>query len=548
MRMNKPALAKNFPMLILAAALGLLSVPVHAENAWCPATITADIGGTGSKLAQDGIIGTGAPLRLADGMGGTGAPLLADGMGGTGAPQRVSLAGRAMFVAGSVLAQRTDGSSRRLKKGDPVCEGDTLVAEADGNLQVAMRDEGLLTLRPVTRVIIETFRFNGVADGQEMFSLALQHGGIRTVTGEIGKVHKAAFRLHTPAADISVLGTDHETYHVPPLPVAGMPALDAGTYNFVISGATRISNAQGSVVLTPGETGFATDRVASPVKLNHLPGALSHLPVNRREARGHALEAALQGLMRESLGDRAETPMQSAPVGSVMVTALGDANRVGTQGTRADGDSAGIFGARNSAAVLDLKSGFSYLATNAPLYPSSGLVDGQLVHWGIYAGGTLRQSGQTQTTPQFVHYAFSPVGETANAILPSTSGVVTFSDLVGFTKPTTETGALGGNVSVSVGVNLVGTASVNSYDVKVTDAANRNWTGQFSGAVALSDFGRTGVPLQVNCTGNGCGSGAGTGSASGVIIGNTGKGMLTSFGLATSSLQSVSGAAVLSRP
>jgi hypothetical protein len=127
------------------------------------------------------------------------------------------------------------------------------------------------------------------------------------------------------------------------------------------------------------------------------------------------------------------------------------------------------------------------------------------------------------------------------------SGSVNYSKVAGFTSPLNEAGDLGGNLSLSVDINL-GSSKLTGYNLLVTDANGRNWAGTLDSSVSLSTFSQTGAPLAVTCAGSTCGSGTGTGLAVGKLIGTNAKGLISSYGLSTASGQSVAGAAVLSRP
>ena len=91
----------------------LLSSAVLTSSAWAA---------TGScTYTASGIGGTG--------MGGTGMIAKGTGMGGTGSElPGLKLAGRVMFSHGPVEAQ-SNGRSRVLAKGDPVCVGETIVTD-----------------------------------------------------------------------------------------------------------------------------------------------------------------------------------------------------------------------------------------------------------------------------------------------------------------------------------------------------------------------------------------------------------------------------------
>ena len=96
-------------------------------------------------------------------------------------------AGRFQFVHGEVSVTHPNGSQTAAHKGDLVDEGDTIATGALAQAQLIMQDEGLIALRPDSRLRIDTYRFSGKADGSEQGVFALIKGGFRSITGWIGR-------------------------------------------------------------------------------------------------------------------------------------------------------------------------------------------------------------------------------------------------------------------------------------------------------------------------------------------------------------------------
>jgi hypothetical protein len=192
-------------------------------------------------------------------------------------------------------------------------------------------------------------------------------------------------------------------------------------------------------------------------------------------------------------------------------------------------------------------TGFNFISNEgAPINQGAAQVDGVTVTWGIYAGGTAFDTSGKAIPINFHPFAYAIRGATPPAVVSSMSGSATFSNMVGSTKPVTESGNLGGSVSLNVGINL-GAATVTSYNLAVTDANSRSWTGTLNnGPVALSTFSQNGTPLAVSC--GGCGSGTASGSATGILIGPNAKGLISSYVLSTTTGQAAAGAVVMSRP
>ena len=163
------------------------------------------------------------------------------------------VAGRVQLVSGEVQATDKTGRSRTLHIGDVIYEGDTLASTKAASAQIAMEDGGSITLRPETRLKVDSFKFNGKEDGTERSFFYLYQGGFRAVTGLIGTTNKQNYRVTTPAATIGVLGTDHEVVYLP----EDSSGVAAGAYNKVNAGATVLATDVGSVKVGFNQMGYA---------------------------------------------------------------------------------------------------------------------------------------------------------------------------------------------------------------------------------------------------------------------------------------------------
>ena len=165
------------------------------------------------------------------------------------------VAGHVQFVNGVVQLTTVAAQTRVLQKGDAVNEGDTLSSALAASAQIKMLDGGLISLRPDSRLKIDSYKFNGKQDGSEQGFFSLFKGGFRAVTGLIGQLNKNNYRIVTPAATIGIRGTDHETLVVAPGSVlAGLAPV--GTYNKVNTGETSMTNDKGTISILPNQMGF----------------------------------------------------------------------------------------------------------------------------------------------------------------------------------------------------------------------------------------------------------------------------------------------------
>ncbi len=116
-------------------------------------------------------------------------------------------AGEVEFAQGLASAQQSGRAPRFLNKGDVLQEGDVLNTGAKGFAIIAFPDGGKVTLRPNTTFAIDQFN---AAAGQEAAVFRLLKGGLRAITGAIGKAKPEAVRFNVSTATIGIRGTSFD--------------------------------------------------------------------------------------------------------------------------------------------------------------------------------------------------------------------------------------------------------------------------------------------------------------------------------------------------
>ncbi len=169
---------------------------------------------------------------------------------------------KVLRLSGTVTAVLDEYSAlRRLKVGDSVFLGERIQADASGEAVLQTTDLGYIALRPGSVFLVEQFAANKQAS--DHISIRIIQGGLRLLTGWIGKLNPKGYRVSTPMATIGIRGTDHEPYVVTEELATSM-AQSAGTYDKVNSGATVLEVNNRSVGVDPGRVGFA--RFVKPSK------------------------------------------------------------------------------------------------------------------------------------------------------------------------------------------------------------------------------------------------------------------------------------------
>ncbi len=120
-------------------------------------------------------------------------------------PLYAAPAGKVLYARGNVSAQAPGGGLRIIASGAPVEVGETLSTAEESFALVQLLDQERITLRPDTSFAITNF---DQTEGKESVALNLFKGGIRALTGLLGKRRPDSFRLTTPVATIGIRGTD----------------------------------------------------------------------------------------------------------------------------------------------------------------------------------------------------------------------------------------------------------------------------------------------------------------------------------------------------
>lgn len=204
-----------------------------------------------------------------------------------------AVAGHVQFVYGSVQLITGAGKTHPIQKGDAVNEGDTLVTAPATSAQVSMEDGGFIAVRPDTSLKFDSFRFAGRQDGNEQSFFSLFKGGFRAITGLIGKVNKANYRITTPSATLGIRGTDHEIVVVVPGSAMALLA-PVGTYDKVNLGETTLTTGKGTLSILPNQMGYAgaADQMPQLQPLNLK--IFSVVPVPAAQARGGMDDQAIR--------------------------------------------------------------------------------------------------------------------------------------------------------------------------------------------------------------------------------------------------------------
>ncbi len=178
------------------------------------------------------------------------------------------------YAHGEVQARNPAGETRPIAAHAELASGETLVT-GDGRAQVRFADGGTIALLPHSEFKIDNYRYAGRADGTESSFFRLLRGGLRAITGVIGKKNKATYQIATSIATIGIRGTAFTTR----LCAQDCQNFQDGLYFDTTDGTAFLKNKAGEFDVPAASGAFRVDDVNSrPVQVPSMNG-LANAPV-----------------------------------------------------------------------------------------------------------------------------------------------------------------------------------------------------------------------------------------------------------------------------
>jgi hypothetical protein len=201
-------------------------------------------------------------------------------MAGAAFAQAAQVAGVVVQANGALTARSPSGAVKALQAKSEVESGATLTTAVGAYALVRFIDNSELTLKPATTVVVDQFSFDGDKPEADRAAFTLVKGGLRSVTGLLGKRSKDRFAVKTPSATIGIRGT---TFFLEYLTLA-QPGLEPGLHVHVSAGGISIVNSAGEFRYDPGQFGYIKDDKTKPVKMFTNPGMQFQPPASFGEA------------------------------------------------------------------------------------------------------------------------------------------------------------------------------------------------------------------------------------------------------------------------
>jgi len=218
-------------------------------------------------------------------------------LAGIGCAAAQQEAARVTHLAGTLSAQKADGQKRLLGVDSTVRAGEVLTTEQGTYARLKFSDGAEVVMRPNSQLKIDDYQFNQAKPEEGSLVLSMLRGGLRAMTGLIGKKRPQNVRLATPTATIGIRGTHLGALlcqgDCGGLRAPGGQSLANGLHVDVADGAIIVSNRAGQITLGAGQFGFVADANSQPVVVPPQSGFRMTIPgaISRNRGAGRSIGA-----------------------------------------------------------------------------------------------------------------------------------------------------------------------------------------------------------------------------------------------------------------
>lgn len=199
-------------------------------------------------------------------------------------------AGQITHLSGTLSAKRADGSSKLLSVKSEVLEGDTLNTEAETFARIKFADGGEVVMRPGTQLRIENYNYVAGKPESDNVVMNMFKGGLRAVTGLVGKRNREKITFQTETATIGIRGTHFGALlcqnDCGGVPTTGGKPPPNGLHVDVTSGAVVMTNKAGTVQLNAGQFGFVSNASTPPQQVPPQQGIQVTMPSSIAQNKG----------------------------------------------------------------------------------------------------------------------------------------------------------------------------------------------------------------------------------------------------------------------
>lgn len=199
-------------------------------------------------------------------------------------------AGQITHLSGTLSAKRADGTSKLLSVKSEVMEGDTLGTESETYARIKFVDGGEVVMRPGTQLKIENYAYNAAKPESDNIVMSMFKGGLRAVTGLLGKRSREKVSFQTETATIGIRGTHFGALLCQSdcggVPTTGGQPPPNGLHVDVTNGSISMSNKAGTVQINAGQFGFVANPNTPPAIVPPQQGIQVTMPSSIAQNKG----------------------------------------------------------------------------------------------------------------------------------------------------------------------------------------------------------------------------------------------------------------------
>jgi hypothetical protein len=363
-------------------------------------------------------------------------------------------AGRIDFAVGEVKALAPDGRAHPLVKGDEFNSGET-IETGNGRAWLRFTDGAQVSLQPQSQYRIDNYNFTGKADGEEKGFFSLLKGGLRTITGLVGRTNRNNYNVNTAVATIGIRGTEYSITYGNSITVS------------TGEGEVEVCNSGGCLTLGSGETGYVADSNTKPVLTNQKADLPPPPPL--------PLPDFSVSNNTDMLGGGGSPSLLPSGPGYAMAWVSPTTVAIYDYGVESSGTA--TFGNSTTLTAFNNGSGNTYASGTFADVGSDGILG-----WGRWVSGNATFFSSYTGPMSNVAYVVGIPTPAADMSALASSSVIGYYSLIGATSPTSASGAVGspGSVSgtltanfslASVDVSLSGSVGGQSFSVNVPSAS-----------------------------------------------------------------------------
>lgn len=187
-------------------------------------------------------------------------------------------------LSGILTARYPDGSSKLLSIKSGIDRGAILVTEKNTFARLKFNDASEVVLRPGSELRVDEFNYEENSPAADSLALSMLKGGMRAVSGLIGKRNRDAVKYTTPTATIGIRGTHFGALFCN-ADCSDIPTIDGsvpadGLHVDVAQGAIQLTNAAASIPVNMGQFGFVASGSSVPVLVSPERGVQVTMPAS----------------------------------------------------------------------------------------------------------------------------------------------------------------------------------------------------------------------------------------------------------------------------